>query len=120
MAYADPQSVTIASNTISLPRTGSGLNTGTFASNDGTAVMSVSHTYAKRNRHQFRIDFNKIAADPLLAGTNNEYSMSAYIVVDEPPVGFTVAEATDVVKGLCTLLSASSYSAVTKLLGGEN
>jgi hypothetical protein len=120
MAYADPQSVTIASNTVSLPRTSSGTNSGVFTSNDGTAKLSVSHTFAKRNRHQFRLDFSKIAADPLIAGNNVEYSMSAYLVVDEPPVGFTVAEGTDVVKGLVGLLSASSYAAVTKFLGGEN
>lgn len=120
MSYADPQSVTINSIAVSLPRTGSGVNTGQFTSNDGLTKLSVSHQYGKRNRRQIRLDVRKIAADPLTSGQNNEYSMSAYLVVDLPKVGYSVTEAKQVVDALVAYLTATSGSKVTSLLGGEN
>jgi hypothetical protein len=46
--------------------------------------------------------------------------MSVYVVVDVPPVGYTVAEAQAVVAGLTKWLTDTSGSNVAKLLGGEN
>lgn len=122
MAFADPQSVTIGTvpGAVSLPRTGSGTSSGIFTSNDGTAKMSVSHTYGNRTRRVARLDFSKITTDPLTSGNNIAVGMSAYLVVDVPLAGFSVSEQTDVVKGLLGNLSASTYAAVTKLLGGES
>jgi hypothetical protein len=45
--------------------------------------------------------------------------MSAYLVIDVPPVGYTVAEAQAVVDGFLAYLTASSGAKVTQLLGGE-
>jgi hypothetical protein len=119
MAFADPQSITIDATPHSLPRTGSGVNAGTFATNDGTVKLSVSHAYGKRNRRTIRIDHSKVAADPLLS-ENVEFSMSTYVVVDTPPRGYTVTEAKQVVDALVEYLAASTGANVTKLLGGES
>jgi len=119
MSYSDPQSITISGSAVSLPRISSGVNSGGFANPDGTAVMKVSHAYGKRNRRTVRLEHSKIAADPLTAA-NTKYSMTAYLVVDEPVVGYTVAEAQAVVTALATWLSASTGANIAKLLGGEN
>lgn len=118
--FADPQSLTINAVANSLPRTSSGVNAGAFTKDDGNVKMIVSHSYGKRNRRQIRVDFRKVAADPLATGFNKEYSMSTYLVVDHPPVGFTNTELKYVVDALTAFLTASSGANVTKLLGGES
>jgi hypothetical protein len=119
VAFSDPQTVTINAIDQTMPRTGSGQNSGTFTTNDGTVKLTVSHAYGKRNRRTIRIDHSKIAADPLLS-ENMEFSMSTYLVVDVPTRGYTVTEAKQVVDGLLAYLSASSGANITKLLGGES
>ncbi len=120
MSYSDPQTVTINAVAQSLPRTSSGVNQGVFTKDDGNVRLTVSHNYGKRTRRQLRIDLRKVAADPLATGYNKEYSMSTYIVVDAPNVGFTVAEQKQLVDALTGYLSASSGAKATQLLGGEN
>jgi hypothetical protein len=122
MAYADPQSVTINSVANSLPRVGAGPDSGNFKANDGNVVLTVKHSNGRRLRHTARLDFSKIAADPLISSTNIKYSMSAYVVVDAPVTGFTVAEQKQIVDALTAWLAAGAGAAnsTTKLLGGEN
>jgi hypothetical protein len=120
MAFADPQSVTVNAVAQTLPRISSGENAGVFQKDDGTLKLSVSHNYGKRTRRTLRLDHSKIAADPLMASTNVRLNMSAYIVVDTPETGYTVAEAKQIVDALVAYLSASSGARATQLLGGEN
>jgi len=120
MSFADPQSVTINAVAQTLPRISSGQNSGVFQKDDTTVKLTVSHSYGNRVRRQIRLDFSKIAADPLMASVNVRLSMSAYLVVDVPPTGFTVTEAKQIVDGLTAYLTASSGARVTQLLGGEN
>lgn len=120
MAFADPQSVTINAVANSLARTSSGVNSGAFTKDDGTVKLTVSHAYNKRTRRVIRLDHSKIAADPLISAQNIKYSMSAYLVVDLPVTGYTVAEAKQVIDGLTAYLTASTGARVTQLLGGEN
>jgi hypothetical protein len=117
--FSDPQSVTINAVANTLPRVSAGVNTGEFRKDDGNVALKISHQYGKRTRRQVRLDLSKIAADPLISSTNIIFSMSAYLVVDVPVTGFTVAEAKQVVDGLTAYLTASSGANVTKLLGGE-
>lgn len=119
MAYSDPQPVTIGA-VLSLPRTGQGISTGNFTTADGNTKLTVSHAYGKRNRRQVRIDVSKVAPDPLISSQNIRHSMSAYVVVDVPTTGYTVAEAKLVVDGLLGWLSATTGANITKLLGGES
>jgi len=120
VAFADPQSVTINAVAQSLPRVSSGVNTGSFRKDDQTVALTVSHTYGKRTRRQIRLDFDKVAADLFQADVNLKYSMSAYIVIDTPEVGFTLAEQKQVVDALTAYLTASSGAKVTSVLGGES
>lgn len=117
---ADPQSVTINAVAQSLPAVARGVNTSAYQKDDGTVKLSISHNYGKRTRRTCRLDFSKIAADPLVSSQNIKYSMSAYLVVDTPITGFTVAEAKQVVDGLTAYLTASSGAKVTSVLGGES
>lgn len=117
---ADPQSVTpTGGSAVSLPAIGRGENQSVYQSADGNTKLTVSHTYGKRNRYQVRLDFAKIAADPLISAQNIKYSMSAYLVMDTPITGFTAAEAMAQVGGLLAYLSASTNAKVTSVLGGE-
>jgi hypothetical protein len=67
-----------------------------------------------------RLDHRKVAADPLLAGVNNQYNGSVHIVTDFPDVGYTIAEAKQIVDALTAYLTATSGARATQLLGGEN
>lgn len=119
MAFADPQSVTINAVANSLPRISSGVNTGAFRKDDATVALSVSHQYGGRTRRQVRLDHNKVAPD-VFTSDNTMYSMSAYLVIDVPKTGYTLAEQKQIVDGLTAYLTASSGAKVTQLLGGEN
>lgn len=120
MAFSDPQSITIGASTHALPRVSSGENSGSFLSNDGLVRLSMSHQYGKRNRRTIRVEHSKIAPDPLISSTNVKYSMTAYMVVDVPVTGYTVAQAKEVTDALAAYLTASTGAATTKLLGGES
>lgn len=120
MSFSDPQSLTINAVPNTLPRISSGPNSGAFSNADGTVRMSVSHAYGKRIRRTMRVDASKIGTDPVYPGQNVRSSMSVYIVVDTPVVGYTVTEAKQVVDALVAKLSASTGASVAQLLGGEN
>ncbi len=117
---ADPQSVTINSIAVSLPRLTAGENKGSFGSNDGLTKETVSHSYGRRNRRMFRLDVSKTAPDPLISAQNIVHSMGVYLVVDAPATGYTVAEQKQVIDGLIAQLQASSGAIITKFLGGES
>jgi len=121
MAFADPQSVTLATVAQSLPRTSSEPNKGTYTKDDGNLKLTVSHAYGKRTRRVLRLDHAKVAADPLLASTNVRLTASVYLVVDTPPgYGYSVADAKSIVDALTGYLTASSGARATQFLGGEN
>lgn len=121
MAFADPQTLTINAVANVLPRVGQGPSNGTFSSADETVRLSFTHqkTGAKRARRVARVDFSKIAADPLTA-ENAEFNMAAYLTVDVPPRGLSVTEQKQIVDSLLAYLTASTGANVTKLLGGES
>lgn len=116
--FADPQSVTISGSATSLPRTGVAPSGATYTSSDGNTKLTVSHQNGKRNRRTVRLDIRKIAADPLLDGVSREYSMSAYLVIDHPTVGFTGTEVVANVKALTDYLGTAGL--VAKIFGGES
>lgn len=120
MALSDPQTVTVNAVANSLMRTGMGTSSGTFAKDDGSLKLKVSHTPSgKRNRHLIRLDHEKVITDPLVTAQNLRVGMSAYVVIDVPAAGYTVAEAKQIVDGLTAYLTASSGSVITKTLGNE-
>jgi hypothetical protein len=128
--FADPQSVVVGptvtastsgGTTVSLPRTGSGDNSGAFRSSDGNVGVTINHSSGKgRIRDTFRLNHRKVAADPFTSTVNAEYSMSVILTVDHPAVGYTIAEAKAVVDGFIAFMAVSSGAKVTQLLGGES
>jgi len=120
MAFSDPQSVTIATVATSLPRVGQGVSSGSFSTPDGSVKLTVSHVSGKRNRSTLRLDFAKVAPDPLISANNIRYSMSAYVVIDTPITGYSIADQVSNAKALVDYLSASSNARITQLQGGEN
>jgi hypothetical protein len=116
--FADPV-VTIGGTPYTMPRTGSTENSGLFATSDTAFKFRVSHTTGKRNRHQIRLQFDTLSANPLISGQNITQSISTYLVVDVPP-GYSVVAAKSLVDGFVAYLAASSGAAVGKLLGGES
>jgi len=120
MAYADPQSVTINGVANSLPRVSSGDGKGTFRKDDTTVSLEVSHTYGKRTRRSIRLTQNKVVTDPLISTVNVPVSATVTLVVDEPTMGFTIAEKGYLVAALAAYLTASTNAKTTQLLGGES
>lgn len=121
MAFADPQSVTINAVAQTLPRVGQGVSSGSFRKDDGNVQLDVSHQSTKggRTRSLVKLTHRKIAADPLTTAVNLQYSMSVNLTVDRPDIGYTVAEAKQIVDALTAYLTASSGAKVTQLLGLE-
>lgn len=118
--FSDPQSVTIDAVAQSLPRVSVGEHSATYTKDDETLQLTISHqpTRNGRVRRMVRLDTNKIAADPFIAGQNREVAESAYLVVDEPQDGaFSNAELLSSVKGLLGWLTDAN---VTKVLAGES
>lgn len=120
MALADPQSIKISGVTTSLPRVNTGGFASQYESSDGTITLKLSTQQSSRKRHVVRVDITKITADPFVPADNVEISMSVYIVIDRPTVGFTNEEALAKVAGLLELASASESSLLKKLLGAES
>lgn len=118
--YTEPQSVTISGTANSLKRIDgpSGMK-GAFSLPDGTVTLKISHAIGKRRRQSVRLEVAKIAADPLTA-VNTSVGMTAYLVVDTPPAGYSIADAKAVVLALATWLSASTGANTEFLLGGES
>lgn len=120
MAYSDPQSLTVNAIVTPLPRVAPGTSAAAFANADGTVRLSINYAQGRRTRRQARIDASKIAPDPLISSTNIKHSMSAYLVVDVPPTGYTPAEQKITVDALTKWLTDSAGANLLKLLGGEN
>lgn len=117
MAFADPQSITINAVAKSLVKIlDDGLKS-VYQTADGVWRFTISHQVSGgRTRRMVRVDQKVIASDPLNA-TSIYQSLGVYIVIDEPPFGFTGTEINYVVAGLKTWLDST---AVGKLLANEH
>lgn len=116
---ADPQSITIAGTTISIPRTGIGGDSAVYTSADGTVSLRIQQTVNKtRRRTIISLQSNKIAADALTAVNQRVQSVLTFSF-NTPVDGFTITELKDQLVGLSTLLTASSAAMAIKVLGGE-
>lgn len=122
MAFADPQKVKVGAVEKTLPRVNSGNFSSTYLSSDGLTKLTIStqETGRNRKRHSYRVDVSKITEDPFIDNQNDEVSMSTYIVIDRPKVGFTNAEALEVVVGMLNAAVESEDSDLVKLLGSES
>jgi hypothetical protein len=123
VSYADPQTITFpVVGATTLPRTGSGINSGSFTSASGGTKLEVTHQTTVRNRvrSNARMTFKKITADPLVTGQNLEQRVTVSLVVDRPVTGLTAAELKDITDGFATWMTASTAANMVKLHGQEN
>lgn len=116
--YTEPQTVTVNAVASTLPRVSFGDRSGVFQTSDGAIALKIAHDLRSRSRRTVRIDFAKTAADPLLDGVSRQYTMSAYVVVDHPKVGFSNTEVVNNLKALKDWLAASTN--IDKMVGGES
>lgn len=117
MALSDPQSVTLNGVATSLPRIKSEGLSATYAAVDGNLTLTVSHKPSnQRVRSMERVDQRIIAADPITS-VNDYETASAYLVIDRPIVGFTLAQIQYLVAGLVARLTNAE---VAKLYGSES
>lgn len=117
--FSDPQTVTVNAIAKSLARTGTGQDTGSFATSDRAYRLSMAHSYGRRTRSTAKLQHDSLVASPLISGQNINQSVSVHIVVDRP-AGYDATLLKQDVDGFVAWLAASSGSAVTKLLGGES
>lgn len=116
--FTEPQTVTVATVAKTLPRVAFGDRSGSFETADGAFKLQISHNLRNRNRRTARLDITKTAADPLLDGVSRPYSMSVYMVVDHPQVGFSNTEVVDNLQALIDWLAAGTNA--EQLAGGES
>lgn len=116
MALNDPQSLTLGTEALTLPRTSTGPDQSTYTTPDQSVTLQVAHSYQKRTRRMARASYDKITTDPLISGQNIRVGMSARIVVDVPKSGFSAAEIEDLISALGTWLTENK----SKFAGGEN
>jgi hypothetical protein len=117
--FADPQTVTVNAIAKSLVRTGTGIDTGSFATSDRAYRLTVSHDYKRRTRRVAKLQHDSLVASPLISGQNVNQSVAVHMVVDAP-AGYDTTLLKQDVDGFVAWLAASSGAAVTKLLGGES
>lgn len=118
MAFADPQSITVDSTPVELPRVKPEANASLYKSADENYSLRISHQESKgRTRRMVRIDARTVAADPLTA-VNQFQSLGVYVVVDEPEFGFADDAVEDVVVALTTWLGVAGN--VAKLLSHQH
>jgi len=120
MAFADPQKVKIGASEKTLPRVNTGNFSSTYLSSDGLTKLTISTQVGKRKRHTYRVDVEKTTADPFIPADNVAVSMSTYVVIDRPLVGYSNAEALEVVVGMLNAAIESEDSDLVKLLGSES
>lgn len=116
--FTDPTTVTVNAVAKTLPRVSVGDRTATYESAADGLLLKLTHVVGKRNRHTVRLDVTKTAADPLLDGVSRQYSMSAYLVIDAPSVGFSTTEQANNAKALTDWLALSGN--LTKVVAGES
>lgn len=114
--FSDSQTLTIATVAYPMPRVSFGDRKGIFEDVAGNR-LSISHTFGRRNRHVVRFDNTKVAADPLLDGVSKPYSMSVQLLVDIPPVGYSVTEQLNNALGAVGWCTSGN---LTRVLGGES
>lgn len=112
MSLATPQSITINAVEEDYHRISEDKSSSIYQTSSGDKRLTVSHQETKtRFRRMARLDVTEIAADPLTA-ENSYQSASAYIVIDEPKVGFSDEDLEDYVDALKLWLTSANILAV--------
>lgn len=103
-----------------ISRTGTGPNSASYRSVDGSVQVEISHAYKRRNRHTVRLVHTKTVPDELVPTVNASKSMTIYVVVDTPTLGYDNDDISAVFAMFQGVLSAESGAAFTKILSGQS
>lgn len=115
--FADPQSITVAGSAKSMPRISSNGTSSIYQNADETYKFTISHQKSnKRIRSMARVDNRAIVTDPLSSEQDYD-TLTFYVVVDRPEVGFTSTNVNDLVAAVKTWLDSTN---VGKLFGQES
>ncbi|DAD50199.1 coat protein [ssRNA phage Zoerhiza.1_7] len=118
--FSDPLTITLAGTSKSFSRTNiSGASSVYTESSTGAYQLLISHFVGKRQRDQFRLNWNKVVSDPYATGRSFPVSASAFITLDTPLLGFTSSEKTDFVFGLADTITRASGSLNSGLIAQQ-
>lgn len=116
MAFADPQTVTIAGAGNTLARTSSVGSKSIYMKNDENLSLEISHSKSRdRIRSFVKYDQRVVAADVLTA-ENKFQTATVSIMFDRPLVGFTATQIKDLWAAIKTHID---NAAVDKVYGQE-
>lgn len=121
--FKDPINIQLNGNAKSLPRVYEEKNGTAYRTFEGDLSIDIAHSYvAKRGRRRsmLKLTTNQIVADAYVANTKRPVSMSAYVVIDSPLLGFSAQDKENLVVALADYLKATSNEAAKKLIGGES
>ncbi|DAD51238.1 coat protein [ssRNA phage SRR7976357_10] len=116
--FSDPQSITYATVSKSLPAISRGENSSVYRL-DASGVkyeLTLSHQFAKRNRAVARLTRVSAVTDPLVPANYQVASMAATFTVDFPVTGLTASDAQNLGDALVGFLTSAN---ILKLVGGE-
>jgi hypothetical protein len=117
MAFADPQSITVATVAQSMPRIQANGLQSIYQKNDKGFTLKISHQESgQRIRSLVRVDERAVVPDPLTS-VNNWENLSVQLVIDRPLSGFTSTQVNDLVAALSAWLTSTN---VGKLYGEES
>lgn len=116
--FSDPQTVTYSAVAKVLPAVSRGDTSSVYQLNDAGVKyeLTLSHSYAKRNRVVARLRRDAYAADPLVPAQNILAGATATFTIDFPNVGLLPADNVALVKALRDWLIDAT---ITKLVNGE-
>lgn len=115
--FTDPQTVTINAVAKVMPRISLDGTSASYQTSDMLFKFKISHVRSKqRVRSMVRLDQLAIVPDPLTA-VNDYETLSFYVVIDRPEVGFTPTQIDQLITGFKTWLDST---AVGKLVGQES
>lgn len=122
MAFPDPVSTTVGTETFAMNRLPSNTTEGIFR--DVTQKVSLSLTpgvtAGNRRRNAARMELTKVTTDPLVSTTNVVVKGAVTIAINVPQNGFTSTEIADQIKALYTSLTANSNALLLKFINGES
>jgi len=116
--FSDPQTITVNAVAQVCPRVETNGKVSIYQKNDLTFTLKISHQPQgnQRVRSMVRVDQRSVVPDPLTS-VNDYETLSAYLVIDRPLAGFSMAQVEQLVAGLKTFLDTT---AVDKLYGQES
>lgn len=117
----DPQTITIAGTTTSLPNLFREGRHSEYSNPDATIVLKTDQRYGKRIRRSIRLDLAKRVASPDVPTNNTGRSAAIEFVFNVPDDNtYTPAEMLAAYKGFVAQLAAATDKVIIQVLGGEN